>query len=117
MGAATATYDSNHGNLRDVRSFGQGLKFASGTLVMNASYATGGDTLDLSTFFTELLGVTIAPTGGYTFEYDYTNGKVMAYWGDNANASSGPGVEVDSTTDLSGIGLDSGAIRFLAWGV
>ncbi|HET7559515.1 MAG TPA: hypothetical protein VFK80_06105 [Limnochordia bacterium] len=117
MGAATATYDSTHGNLYEAQSFGQPMKFASGTLVMNASYATGGDTLDLSDRFASLQGVVIAPTGGYTFEYDYTNGKVMAYYGDNNNAADGPGVEVAAATDLSAIGLDSGNIRFLAWGV
>lgn len=117
MGAATATYDSTHGNLREVQSFGQPTKFRSGKFKMNASYATGGDTLDLSTLFGTLQGVIIAPVGGYVFEYDYANGKVMAYWGDNANAAAGPGVEVTATTDLSAIGLDGGYIRFLAWGI
>ncbi len=60
---------------------GQGLKMIVGTIDFDASYPTGGESLDLSTDIPGLLAVFIETKGGYVFEYDYTNKKVIAYNG------------------------------------
>lgn len=43
----------------------------------------------------------VGGTKGYWFDYDYTNQKMLVYWGDNNNAADGPAVEVPNTTDIS----------------
>ena len=45
--------------------------------------------------------VFIQSKSGYVFEYDYTNNKVLAYQGDNANAAAAPLIEVADLTDLA----------------
>lgn len=77
------------------------------------SYPTGGESLDLSSYFKELINVQINPKSGYVFEYDYTNKKVMAYYGDNNNAADGPLIEVPNATDLSSLT----GVRVIAWGI
>ena len=47
--------------------------------------------------------VVFEPKEGYVFVYDYSNSKVLAYMGDNNNASDGPLIEVANTTDLSAV--------------
>lgn len=62
------------------KSGGRALQVASGTFAFDNSYPTGGEaTTAFSSMFTSLAGVFLAPTSGYTFEYDYTNNKVLAY--------------------------------------
>lgn len=75
------------------------------TVAFDSSYPTGGEPLtaaDLG-FSVAPRDVRIEPKGGYVFEYDRTNSKVLAYYGDNNNASDGPLIEVPNTTDLSAI--------------
>lgn len=89
----------------------------SGTFTFTNSYAAGGEALDFTSAgqgqLREVLAVWVEQNSGYQFFYDYTNKKVKAFWGDNNNASDGPGVEVADTTDLS---TTPGAIRFIAFG-
>lgn len=94
-------------------SGGRGLKFVTGTIAFDASYPTGGEaTTDISGHFTELLGVIFESKSGYTFSYDYTNNKVLAYVGDNDAVADGPQAQVADTTDLSAVT----GVRFLAFG-
>lgn len=84
-----------------IRSRGiSGLKMQAGTVLMDSSYVTGGETLDLSgTFSNAVLVCILAPEQGHTFEYVHgtasapATGKIKGYAGD--------GTEVSSTTDLS----------------
>lgn len=78
-------------------------------VTLDASYPTGGEGLTLAQ-----LGFALAPdwvevfpysveAAGYSFVYDLTNKKLLAYWGDNNNAADGPLTEVAAATDLSAV--------------
>jgi hypothetical protein len=73
------------------------------TIAFDSSYPTGGEplsTTDLG-FKAQPSVVEIEPKAGYVFEYDFTNQKILAYYGDNNNASDGPLIEVPNTTNLA----------------
>lgn len=73
-----------------------------GTIAFDSSYPTDGEALAAADL--NLRGITwlmVSPKSGYVFEYDYTNSKLKAFYGDNNNASDGPLVEVPNTTNLS----------------
>lgn len=93
-------------------SGGRGLKIVTGTVAFDSSYPTGGEaTTDISGHFTELLGVFFESKSGYTFSYDYTNNKVLAYWVDTT-VDGAAQAQVANTTDLSAVT----GVRFFAWG-
>lgn len=73
------------------------------TIAFDSSYPTGGEAIaPAAKFGLQKVNMVITqPKSGYTFEYDYTNDKLLVYWGDNNNASDGPSVEVANTTNLS----------------
>ena len=51
------------------------------SVAFDASYATGGESLTARDLGLVVLTSVIAqPKSGYTFEYDYTNFKLLAYW-------------------------------------
>lgn len=94
-------------------SGGRALKVVTGTIAFDSSYPTGGEaTTAISGHFTELLGVLFEHEDGYTFKYDYTNNKILAYWVDTS-VDGAAQAEVADTTDLSGVT----ALRFFAWGI
>lgn len=71
-----------------------------------AVYATGGETIDLSSHLLDVPDIVLfEPAGGYIFAYNHSTGKVMAYTQDG----SGPLVEVAPSADLTSL-----EIRFLA---
>ena len=77
MGALTISYKEDR-NIAD--KCGHGYKMITGSFAFTGTYATGGETLDLSKLLpTDVHLVMIAPSAGYSFEYDYTNKKVKAY--------------------------------------
>lgn len=93
-------------------SGGRGLKVVTGTIAFDASYPTGGEaSTAISGHFTELLGVIFESKSGYTFEYNYDDNKVLAYWVDTSTDGAAQ-AEVADTTDLSAV-TD---VRFFAWG-
>ena len=81
----------------------------------DSSYPTGGEDLLPTTlgFTSRADFVLVEPAGGYTFEYDHTNSKVIARQGDNPNAAAAPAVQVPNTTNLSAVT----GVRVLAIGV
>lgn len=88
-----------------------------GEITFDSSYATGGEELKKADFGfaqgTSLVLISpVSAAAGYQFSYDYTNEKLLAYWGDAAAAGAQATVEVASTTDLSAI-----KVRVLAIGV
>ena len=67
------------------------------------SYPTGGEAIDFGNHgFETVFAVFIASKGGYTFEYDETNEKVLAYWVDTT-VDGAALAEVADTTDLSAV--------------
>ncbi len=82
-----------------------------GVMTFDSSYPTGGEPLAASALgFSSITSVRIHPTGGYVFEYDYTNKKVLVYV-EEAVAAGGPLLELADTTDIATI-----APRFSALG-
>lgn len=76
-------------------------------VAFDSSYPTGGEALTAADLGFEdaaaNLIVHVPMKSGYMFEYDGTNAKIKAYYGDNNNASDGPLIEVPNTTDLSAL--------------
>jgi len=66
-------------------------------VTLSNSYASGGDTLDLSKYFKEIdiIEIETPIVGSYLVEVDRVNKKVKAY--------SDVGTEVTGGTDLSGV--------------
>lgn len=87
-----------------VRKNIEGISRTASVLVsLDNSYPTGGEAVDLLGLlgWTRLSMVVIPSKSGYVFEWDYTNNKIIVYYGDNNNAADGPLIEVPNTTDLS----------------
>lgn len=73
-------------------------------VTFDSSYPTGGEALTAAQLgLNKVVHVAPAPASGYVGEYDLTNSKLKAYYGDNNNASDGPLIEVPNTTDLSAV--------------
>lgn len=69
------------------------------------SYPTGGEALskaDLNVDL-ELDFVLAISNSGYSFEYDETNEKLLAYWADYDAVADGALIEVADTTNLSAV--------------
>lgn len=86
-------------------------RVVTGTVTFDSSYATAGESLSLSAIglsAVENIDVTNeygSSTTAYkvTWDKSTTAPKLMAFYGDNNNASDGAFIEVPSTTDLSAL--------------
>lgn len=92
------------------RDLGNGVKLVTGTLAFDSSYPTGGEAVDLSSYFPggTIIQVMADPcsSGGYVVGHDYGTpaaGKFMAYWCDYDAGADGALVQVTATTDLSAL--------------
>jgi hypothetical protein len=87
-----------------VISIGQSEALVFGTISFtgDTSYPTGGEAIDApgDKGYHHLL---VTSSGGYIGQWDATNQKIKAYYGDNNNASDGPLIEVPDTTDLNAV--------------
>lgn len=74
-----------------------------GTIAFDSSYPTGGESLTAANIGLGVIDhMTIEPKGGYVFEYDYANKKVLAYV-EEAVAAGGPLLEVANAVDLAAV--------------
>lgn len=80
-----------------------------GTVAMDSSYVTGGETLTAPFRMGTIKGAFISPRSGYVFEYDVANAKVIAYRGGTADTVLN---QVASGTDLSALS----DIPYFVWG-
>jgi hypothetical protein len=79
-------------------------KVWQGTVGFDDSYPTGGEVFTpAGVGFVAFDRVDVAPKNGYVFQFDYTNNKILAYYGDYSESSDGPLVQVANTADLSGV--------------
>ncbi|HEY3314372.1 MAG TPA: hypothetical protein VGL40_03685 [Bacillota bacterium] len=106
------TVDAPGGGPAMVEGVGSDLRILTGKFDFDNSYPTGGEAMDLSKYFSQVLGVTFETKAGYIFEYDYAARKVKAYRFDYPGVAAGPAVEVPNLTDLSALV----GVRFIAWG-
>jgi len=91
---ATAVIATNGSNFH-VASFKNKIRNRY-TITMSSSYTTGGEAVTAASLgMTTINSMILGPAGGYTFKWDSTNGKIMAY--------STAATEVTATTNLSAI--------------
>lgn len=77
-----------------------------GTITFDSSYPTGGEAVTPANFgLTAITDIQLEGDDGYVLRWDRstTAPKLLAYMGDNNNASDGPLIEVANTTDLSAV--------------
>ena len=80
-----------------------GYKAVVKTVALDSSYPTGGESLTAAMLGLSTVVFLIAqPTSGYVFEYNYTDSKLLAYYG-NYDAADGVLIDVPDTTDLSAV--------------
>lgn len=77
----------------------RGMKIEFGEIAMDSSYPTGGEAITFPAF-KSVAAVFIQPKGGYVFDYDIDNAKVLAYY---AATSANPFNQVSNTADLSAL--------------
>lgn len=88
--------DSCNRGLNKVRGVGMPFNMLTGTFDFGDSYPAGGEDFDLKPYFPKgIVNVNVFPKSGYTFEYDETNKKIIAY--------SAADTEVTDATDLSAL--------------
>jgi hypothetical protein len=105
--------DADSFGMNDVRAVGMQLKMLTGTYDFSNSYPTGGEVFDLSNYFSKgVIAVDIFSKGGYVFEYDKANKKVIAYHCNYDAVADGPLVEVANGTNLSAVT----GVSFIAYG-
>ena len=102
--AASITWNTGlNTNLRMVSGLSKGLKFGFGTFAMDSEYATGGESL---TIFNNTECVICQPRGGYVFDYDITNSKMIAYEANDGTVAASTQSalkQVASSTDLGAL--------------
>ena len=112
MAGLTIAYDHGEGvySLQALKNRNFGI--ISGTIDFDASYPTGGEAFDLSGKMQSLKGILFEHKAGYTFQYDYGNKKVLAYYADYDAAADGALIQVADATNLSAVT----GVRFFAYG-
>lgn len=86
-----------------------------GTITFDSSYPTGGEAVTVASLgLVKLEDLTLSGDDGYVLRWNRSASSplILAYMGDNNNASDGPLIEVANTTDLSAV-----VTRFTAVGV
>lgn len=85
------------------------------SITPDSSWLAAGEALSKGTLgFTARVDlVLLEQKGGYTWQYDYANEKVLAYYADNDAAGDSALIAVPDTTDISAVG----AVRGIAFGV
>lgn len=82
-------------------------------ITFDSSYPTGGEALTASDLSLAALDIVLAENAaGYSFEYDYTNSKLVARYFDYNAVADGAAIEVPDTTNLSTLS----GVRVLAIG-
>jgi hypothetical protein len=89
-----------------IRPQSSGKKMGLVDITFDASYATGGHAIAASDFKgldnpPDVL-IPFSDMGGYQFEWDDANNKLLAYWVDTT-VDGAPMAQVAASTDLSGI--------------
>lgn len=89
------------------------LRAVIADIAFDSSYPTGGEPLTAGDLGLSTIDFLMAePAGGYTFEYDHTNSKLIARYGDLNAVADGPQIQVPDTTDLSTVT----GVRVIAFG-
>ena len=80
------------------------LRYADISLAWDSSNPTGGESLTpADAGFDSFHVVTAHQKSGYTFEMDYTNNKLLAYYYDCNGSADAAAIQVANAVDLSGV--------------
>lgn len=87
---------------------GQGC--LSGIATLSNVYLTGGETLDLSSYFSSASYPNVVASGDDGYQVIHNRGtaaagKLVAYYGNNNHADDGPFAQVANAADLSAVVL------------
>jgi hypothetical protein len=113
---SSVNYSTNGGMLR-----------TSGLLAFDSSYPTGGEALTAANMgLNTLESVDILSKNGFTFEYDHTNSKVLAYYSSGTlihtsttkvgNVTTGEDVLIQYTMPAALLHTDGMGVRFIGGG-
>ena len=95
---------SNPTNARDTTGVPGDMKYVIKTITFDSSYPTGGESLTpADAGFDSFHVVTAHQKSGYTFEMDYTNNKLLAYYYDYNGSADAAAIQVANAVDLSGV--------------
>jgi hypothetical protein len=75
-----------------------------GTFTFDSSYATNGEACDPG-LGTINLAISDSSVSGYTFQYDYSNKKLKAFYADYDAGADGALIEVANAVDLSAVSV------------
>ena len=80
------------------------LRYADISLAWDSSYPTGGEPFTpADAGFDVFHTVTAHQKSGYTFEMDYTNNKVLAYYYDYNGSADAVAIQVANAVDMSAV--------------
>ena len=80
------------------------LRYADLSLAWDSSYPTGGESFTPADAGMDTFHVVSAhQKSGYTFEMDYTNNKILAYYYDYNGSADAVAIQVANAVDLSGV--------------
>jgi hypothetical protein len=84
------------------------INFVTGIIAFDSSYPTGGEALTAANLgLSTIQFIHIQHTKGFSFEYDYTNAKLIAY-SQGAAHGTGGAVTLDDYPITAGPGVTSG---------
>ena len=87
-----------------------GMKLEVGEMAFDSEYATGGEAITFPDMPRKIMAVVIQPKGGYVFDYDRTNAKVIVYG--QASNVLGALTQIAASVDLSALSN----VPYQAWG-
>ena len=80
------------------------LRYADLSLAWDSSYPTGGESFTPADAGMDAFHVVTAhQKSGYTFDMDYTNNKILAYYYDYNGSADAVAIQVANAVDLSGV--------------
>jgi hypothetical protein len=106
--AATVTIDTRANTNHSISSHqARGLEIVFGTITFDSEYATGGESVTFPGVATAgIAAVFIQNKSGYSFEFDKTNSKALAYYCELSAGTDGVQIQVASSVDLSAVTAD-----------
>jgi len=106
--AGTVTPDVRMNGVPTILSHvARGMKFSIGELVLDSSYATGGETCVIPGIPSDRIVLCLLSSeDGYIFSMIKSTSKVQAFYTDASTATDGVLVEVAASVDLSGVTVD-----------
>jgi len=106
--AATVTVETRaNTNFSILSHQARGLEIVFGTITFDDEYVTGGEAIAFPGVATAgIAAMFIQNKSGYSFTFDKTNSKALAYYCELSAGTDGVQIQVASSVDLSGVTAD-----------